>query len=89
MVDKAISAYMATIGGMGGRKSRRHLDPVKAKEMVRLREARKAFKTFHATCFWSSPRDYAVKATDIEWIIDQLKQHGGHAGWERARRLCR
>lgn len=79
---------MAAIGSKGGRKSRRQLDPMKAKEMVRLREARKAFRAFHATCFWSNPTDYAVKVTDIEWIIDQLKQNGGRAGWEQAHRLC-
>jgi hypothetical protein len=89
MVDKTISAYMSAIGSKGGRKSRRQLDSMKAKEMVRLREARKAFKAFHATCFWSSPRDYTVKAKDLDWIIDQLKQNGGRAGWERADKLCR
>jgi hypothetical protein len=89
MVDKAISAYMSVIGSKGGRKSRRQLDSMKAKEMVRLREARKAFKAFHATCFWSNPKDYTVTAKDLDWIIDQLKQNGGPAGWERADKLCR
>lgn len=89
MVDKAISAYMAAIGSKGGRKSRRKLDSEQAREMVRLREARRAFRAFHTTCFWSSPKDYTVRTTDIDWVIERLKANGGRAGWERAARLCR
>ncbi len=89
MVDSEISAYMAKIGGKGGRKSRRRLDSETARSMVRLREARKAFREFRSTCFWSSPVDYRVMAGDIPWIIKQLKRHGGRAGWNRAERLCR
>ena len=89
MVNKEISAYMAAIGREGGRRSRRTLSPEQAKEMVRLREARKAYREFHTTCFWSSPEDFQAGKDDIAWIIDQLKRHGGRAGWNRAERLCR
>lgn len=84
-----ISAYLASIGRKGGRKSRRSLDPEQAREMVRLREARRAFREFHSSCFWSSPRDFEIEAEDIPWVVEQLKRHGGRAGWLRAERLCR
>ena len=80
---------MAAIGREGGRRSKRKLDPEQAKEMVRLREARKAFREFHTSCFWSSPKNFRPGKEDINWIIEQLKQHGGRAGWIRAERLCR
>jgi len=89
MVNKAVSTYMASIGSKGGRKSRRKLDPEQARQMVLVREARKAFREFHSSCFWSSPKDYRVRKEDISWVVDQLKRHGGRAGWLRAERLCR
>ena len=80
---------MASIGRIGGRKSRRSLASEQAKQMVRVREARKAFRDFHATCFWSSPLGYQVQVNDIDWVVEQLKRNGGKAGWQRAERLCR
>ena len=89
MVNREISAYMAKIGRKGGRKSRRRLDSAAARTMVRVREAQKAFREFYGLCFWSSPPDYRVKKGDLDWIVDQLKRHGGRAGWDRGNRLCR
>lgn len=89
MVNPIISRYMAEIGRAGGRKSRRRLDREKAHEMVLIREARRAYRQFHSRCFWSSPVDLQVRAADIPWVIEQLRRHGGRAGWERAERLCR
>lgn len=89
MVNKEISAYMAKIGRAGGRKSKRILASDHARQMVRVREARKAFRDFHDSCFWSSPPGYQVSMADIEWVVEQLQRHGGRAGWERAERLCR
>ena len=40
----AIRRYLAEIGRRGGRKSRRRLDPATAREMVRLREARRTLR---------------------------------------------
>jgi hypothetical protein len=57
--------------------------------MVRLREARRAFRSFHAQCFWSSPRDYRVTPQDIPWVARQLMKHGGRDGWRIGARLCR
>ncbi|MGC9452992.1 MAG: hypothetical protein ACP5I4_16265 [Oceanipulchritudo sp.] len=80
---------MAEIGRTGGRKSRRHLDRDQARGMVRIREARKAYRQFHDRCFWSSPADLKITEADIPWVIDQLRRHGGRTGWERADHLCR
>jgi hypothetical protein len=80
---------MAEIGRAGGRKSRRRLDAEQARRMVRIREARRAYREFHDRCFWGNPTDLRIIERDIQWVIEQLRRHGGRAGWERAERLCR
>jgi len=50
-VPKEVRAYLAAIGRKGGTKSRRHLPSATARDMVRVREARKIFREFHAQCF--------------------------------------
>jgi hypothetical protein len=57
--------------------------------MVRLREARRAFRRFHTRCFWSFDPDYRVTAQDVGWVADQLMKFGGRSGWELGARLCR
>lgn len=89
MVDVNISRYLAEIGRKGGQRSRRKLGAEQARAMVRVREARRAYREFHDTCFWSNPVSFEVKEQDIPWVIEQLKAHGGAKGWERASRLCR
>lgn len=84
-----VRSYLAEIGRRGGRRSRRILHPETARQMVRLREARRAFARFHASCFWSSPKSYVVTADDIPWVARQLMTHGGREGWRIGRRLCR
>ena len=88
-MESEVRAYLARIGRRGGQKSRRRLDPAEAREMVRLREARRAFRRFHAQCFWSCAPDYVVTARDIPWVADQLMKFGGRRGWETGARLCR
>lgn len=88
-MDRAVRSYLAEIGRRGGRKSRRRLDPATAREMVRLREARRAFRQFHAQCFWSCDPDYALAARDVPWVAEQLMTFGGRRGWELGARLCR
>jgi hypothetical protein len=85
----AIRRYLAEIGRRGGLRSRRRLDPGTARQMVRVREARRAFQRFHGRCFWSAPRDYVVTAADLPWIAKQLMTHGGREGWRIGGRLCR
>jgi hypothetical protein len=84
-----VRAYLAEIGRRGGMRSRRVLSPEAARQMVRLREAKRAFKRFHARCFWSSPKDYVVKMDDIPWVARQLMTHGGRGGWRTGAKLCR
>jgi hypothetical protein len=84
-----VRAYLAEIGRRGGRRSRRVLPPETARRMVRLREARRAFKRFYASCFWSSPKDYVVTVEDIPWVARQLMTHGGREGWRTGASLCR
>lgn len=56
--------------------------------MVRLREARRAFRRFYAECFWSCDPEYTVTLDDVPWVADQLMKFGGRTGWEVGARLC-
>lgn len=66
--------YLATIGARGGRKSRRALSPEVARSMVRVREARRAYRRFHAACFATFASDRVIVAADIPWVVEQLSQ---------------
>lgn len=88
-MDPRVRAYLSAIGQRGGRRSRRHLTKEAAQEMVRLREARRAFRRFHAQCFWSTDPDYVLSAGDIPWVAGRLMTYGGRPGWEAGARLCR
>ena len=88
-MDEAIRSYLSEIGRRGGLKSRRDLPAATAKEMVRLREARKAFARFRTSCFWSFDPDRRIQAADVPWIAEQLRKHGGRDAWLAADRLCR
>jgi len=88
-MDPTIRAYLSAIGRRGGRKSRRLLPTDTARDMVRLREARRAFRRFHTQCFWSSNPEYLVTLRDVPWVAEQLMKFGGRAGWEAGARLCR
>ncbi len=59
-MERSVRDYLAEIGRRGGRKSRRSLDPEDAREMVRVREARRVYRRFHAECFWSFDPDYPI-----------------------------
>ena len=87
-MERIVKAYLAEIGRRGGRKSRRVLDPETARTMVRVREARRVYRRFHAKCFWSFDPSYRIGASDIAWVVEQLRKHGGRDAWEVARKLC-
>ena len=87
-MDASVRAYLSRIGRRGGLKSRRRLDPSIARDMVRLRDARRAFRRFHTQCFWSYDPDYRVTMRDVQWVAEQLMKFGGRAGWEAGARLC-
>lgn len=86
-MNEDVRQYLSMIGRRGGRKSKRSLDAQTAQRMVRVREARKAYKRFHARCFWSYDPDYVITEKDVSWIVDQLTKHGGLEAWRFAERL--
>ena len=88
-VDPSISKYLSEIGRKGGKKSRRSLSPQAARDMVRVREARKAFRAFHAQCFWYMREDMPITLQDIPEIVRGLRKNGGRQGFLVAARLCR
>ncbi|MDJ0762432.1 MAG: hypothetical protein QNJ97_05530 [Myxococcota bacterium] len=85
----AVKAYLSEIGRRGGRRSRRSLDSDTARAMVRVREAKRAFKRFHAMCFWSYDPRYSISADDVPWVAEQLMKNGGREAWEVGAKLCR
>ena len=88
-MQQTIRDYLSEIGRRGGRKSKRTLDPVMAQTMVKVREARRAYKKFYAQCFWSYDPDLKISASDIDWVAQQLRKNGNWQAWEVAERLCR
>jgi len=88
-MDIRVQKYLAEIGRRGGRKSRRTLDPEQARAMVRLREARRAYRLYHARCFWSWPPDLRIGMADVAWVAEQLMKHGGREAWDKGVRLIR
>ena len=88
-MDDSIRSYLAAIGRRGGTKSRRVLNADTARNMVRVREARRAFIRFHASCFWSYRHDLVIGLDDIPWVVEQLMRHGNSTAWRVGRALCR
>jgi hypothetical protein len=84
-----IRSYLAEIGARGGRRSRRTLDAGTARTMVRVREARRAFRRFRNTCFWSCRPDLVIGADDVRWVAEQLMKHGNREAWRIGAKLCR
>jgi hypothetical protein len=57
--------------------------------MVKVREARRLYRRFHARCFWSCDPAYRIGKNDVAWVAEQLRRHGGREAWDAAVRLCR
>lgn len=87
-MDENVRNYLTEIGRRGGRKSRRTLDAETARQMVRIREARRAYRDFHARCFWSYRPDLEIGSDDVEWVAETLMKHGDMRAWKVGRRLC-
>jgi len=88
-VSKEVSAYFSALGRKGGTKSRRSLSPEAARDMVRVREARRIFRKYHAHCFWYMRPDLDVNIEDIPELVRGLRQNGGRQGFFIAAKLCR
>lgn len=87
-MDAAVRRYLAEIGRRGGRKSRRALPAETARAMVRVREARRAYRRYQVSCFWSFDPEKRITASDIPWVAERLRKSGGRSAWEAAARLC-
>jgi hypothetical protein len=83
------SAYLSQIGRKGGLKSRRYLSSEQAVTMVRVREARRAFRKYHVRCFWSYDPNLKIDANDVDWVAKQLMKHGNRELWLLGKKLCR
>jgi hypothetical protein len=57
--------------------------------MVAVREARRAFRRFHTSCFWSYRPDLEIGPDDVEWVAEQLMKHGDRDAWRIGKSLCR
>ena len=88
-MDSRTREYLSEIGRRGGTRSRRALDPAVAQRMVRIREARRAFRRFYALCFWSYRPDLLIGADDVPWVAEQLMRHGDREAWLVGATLCR
>ena len=80
---------MDTPDRLKGSRSRRALSSADARDMVRVREARRAFREFHAQCFWHLRPDLQVSLDDVPEIVRGLRRNGGRKGFVVAARLCR
>lgn len=80
---------MASIGRRGGAASKRVLTSETARNMVKLREARRAYRTFYPQCFWSYDPNLTINAADVPWVADQLMKHGNRKAWDIGNKLCR
>lgn len=77
------------IGRKGGLKSKRRLSKKDAKMMVKLREAKKAFKKFYSRCFWHMKPDLKITPNNIHLIVRGLKNYGNREAFFTAYKLCR
>jgi hypothetical protein len=88
-VKSEIKHYLAEIGRRGGQKSKRALSSTEAKRMLRIREARRAYRDFYSQCFWSFSASYKIEEKDIPWLIEQLMKNGNRAAYLKGASLCR
>ena len=89
MKDSSVREYLAQIGRKGGMKSRRRLSTEDAKNMVRLRDAKRAFNMFYSQCFWYIRAHMDITLAHVPEIVRGLRQNGGRQGFLLAARLCR
>lgn len=86
---QSVRKYLSSIGRKGGLASRRNLSAELARDMVKVREARKAYAKFHAQCFWSYRPDLEITVQDVPWVAEQLMKQGGREAWQAGAKLCR
>ena len=82
-----LKACLGPIGRQGD--SRSHRPPRAAEARDRVRMARRAFRVYHAQCFWYLRPDMQVTLGDVPEIVRGLRRNGGRKGFLLAARLCR
>ena len=82
-------ARLVPVGRQGGPGSRRTPPSAESRDRVRVREARQAFRDYHAQCFWYLRPDMQVTLGDVPEIVRGLRRNGGRKGFLLAARLCR
>ena len=88
-MQASIRNYLSDIGRRGGKKSRRRLTVQQAQDMVRVREARRAFARYRTRCFWSTAPDYGITLKDVKWVGEQLCRYGDREAFYIGQKLCR
>lgn len=86
-LSSATRRYLSAIGRKGGQRSRRRLEAGEARRMVAVREARRAFRDYHDTCFWSYSPDADIGFAQLPWVVETLKREGDRRAYEWARRI--
>ncbi|MBM4144384.1 MAG: hypothetical protein FJ225_12450 [Lentisphaerae bacterium] len=93
-VPQEVRSYLAAIGRKGGAKSRRRLSSEAARDMVRVREARRLFhltelmEEYREQCLWFLRPDYVPKtSSEIVKVLDLIERYGDRAGYERAEEI--
>jgi hypothetical protein len=87
-MNQSIRKYLSEIGRKGGQAGCRKLTSEQARDMVRVREARKVFKEYYASCFWSFDPEYKVTLSDLPWVSEQLMKNGNRKAYWIGRKLC-
>ena len=80
-------ARLVPVGRQGEPGSRRMLPSAESAD--RVREARQAFRDYHAQCFWYLRPDMQIAPGDVPEIVRGLRRNGGRKGFLLAARLCR
>ncbi len=88
-MNSRVNEDFAEIGRTDEGRSRRTLAPETARRMVAVREARKAYRRFHTSCFWSHRPNLDIGMNDVEWVAEQLMKHGDREAWLIGKSLCR
>jgi hypothetical protein len=88
-MNQSIREYLSAIGSRGGVTSRRRLSLQEARDMVKVREAKRAYTKFHAQCFWSYDPALKITFADVPWVASQLMKQGGRDAWRIGAKLCR
>jgi hypothetical protein len=87
-MNSRLNEDLAEIVRIDEGRSRRTLASETARRMVAVREARKAYRRFHTSCFWSHRPDLEIGMNDVEWVAEQLMKHGDREAWLIGKSLC-